>query len=85
MAIGCWIDSAGDGTGWSSRSSPSSVGSGLSDRGGRVRGRLSFSESEEGDSFRLLGADGDGERDNGGEMGSSGGSGAERVPRIWRH
>ena len=85
MTIGCWVDSAGDGDGWSSRSSPSSVGSALSGRGGRVRGRLSFSESEVGGCFRLLGEDGEAERDNGGEMGSSGGSGVERVPRIWRH
>lgn len=75
----------GDGVGWSSRSSPSSVGSALSGRGGRVRGRLCLSESEEGDCFRLLEGDGEGERDKGGEMGSSGGSGVERVPRIWRH
>jgi hypothetical protein len=82
--MGGWIDSAGDGVGWSSRSSPSSVGSALSGRGGRVRGRFSFSESEEEGRFRLLGEDGEGERDKGGEMGRSGGSGAERVPRIWR-
>lgn len=48
-----------------------------------MRGLLSFSESEAEDSFRLLGGDGEGVRDKGGEMGSSGGSGAERVPRIW--
>lgn len=50
-----------------------------------MRGLLSFSESEVAGSFRLLEGDGEGERDKGGEMGSSGGSGAERVPRIWRH
>jgi len=50
-----------------------------------VRGLLSFSESELAGSFRLLEGDGEGERDKGSEMGSSGGSGAERVPRIWRH
>ena len=83
MAIDGWIGSAGDELGSSSRSSPSSVGSVLSGRGGRVRGLLSFSESDEAGSFRLFGGDGDGERDKGGEMGSSGGSGAERVPRIW--
>ena len=76
------MGSEGGGDEWSSRSSPSSVGSDLSGRGGRVRGRLSFSESEEGGCFRLLGGDGEGERDKGGEMGNSGGSGAERVPRI---
>ena len=48
-----------------------------------MRGLLSFSESEVAGSFRLLGGDWEGERDKGGEMGSSGGSGAERVPRIW--
>ena len=58
------------------------MGSALSGRGGSVRGLLSFSESEAGGSFRLFGGDGEGERDKGGEMGSSGGSGAERVPRI---
>ena len=84
MAIGGWIGSAGDELGWSSQSSPSSVGSVLSGRGGSVRGLLGFSESEVAGSFRLLGGDGEGERDKGGEMGSSGGSGAERVPRIWR-
>jgi len=83
MAIGGWIGSAGNELGWSSQSSPSSVGSVLSGRGGSIRGLLGFSESEVVGSFRLLGGDGEGERDKGGEMGSSGGSGAERVPRIW--
>ena len=49
-----------------------------------MRARLTVSESDEGDCFRLLGEDGEGDRDKGGEIGSSGGSGAERVPRIWR-